>query len=369
MMFMSGARPINSGHSKIEVPHNGLALAMHESFCDWEDYLGRSEIMIANMYENWIMDTTHTAEQKQVMYEGVLGDAWDKICKFFRAIVEKIKSWFNAAVKYFQTVFMSNKKFLEKFKDEIENKDDADFHFSAHKWDFSAGKAASSDSKKVIEKAKAAFASATSKVKTAATVDPANKEGVSGLAGDADNISKWVKDEKKRIDAEMYKSLDKEGNGGVAKYKSALAKKLNGGDAKDCKGFGSKSMALSEMIDMVENGSDKISEVKDFADDISNAASDYADEVEKLVNEQTKDDTTDKSKWSKVINGCADVAKYALSYATAGADVYKEQLSACINECSSILRSFARYSVKESGSGYRQRRGDVSLMEAWTSNW
>lgn len=358
MMFMGGARPINGGYSREEVPHDGLALAMHESFCDWEDYLGKSEIMIANMYENWIMDTQHSAEQKQAMYEGVLGDAWEKIKSFFRKIGEKIKSWFNAAVKYFQTMFSSNKAFLDKFKDEIETKDDSKFEFKAHKWDWAAGSKAKGNSADVIKDAKEGFTKAVELIKKGA-----------GISNEADNISSWVKERKKQIDEKMYSGIGKEGSGGMSKYKTALTKQINGGEAKDCKGFGSKSLALSEMIDMVENGSDKLSEIKDFASDISDATSDYADDVEKIVSEQTKDDATDKSKWNKAVNGAADVAKYALSYATAAADVYKSELSTCISECSSILRSFARYSVKESGSGYRQRKGDVSLMEAWTSNW
>lgn len=362
MMFMSGARPIG-GYSREEVPHDGLALAMHESFCDWEDYLGKSEIMIANMYENWIMDTQHSAEQKQAMYEGVLGDAWEKIKSFFRKIGEKIKSWFNAAIKYFQTVFSSNKAFLDKFKNEIEQKDGEKFEYKAHVWNWKIADDSVSDSKKVIEIAKASFATAVSKVKAAAG------GGVSSMSEVGKAAVTEFKDEKKKIDAAMYTGIGKEGSGGMSKFKTALTKAINGGEAKEIRGMGKKGLSLSEMIDFVENGSDKISAIKDFADDISNATSDYADEVDKIVNEQTKNDATDKSSWNKGINAAADVAKYALSYATAAADVYKEQLSSCINECSSILRSFARYSVKESGSGYRQRRGDVSLMEAWTSNW
>lgn len=363
MMFMGGARPINGGYSREEVPHDGLALAMHESFCDWEDYLGKSEIMMANMYENWILDTQHSAEQKQAMYEGVLGDAWEKIKSFFRKIGEKIRSWFNAAVKYFQTVFSSNKAFLDKFKDEIEQKDGDKFEYKAHVWDWKVGDAAVGNSKAAIDAAKAAFTAATGKVKAAAGggVSSMNEVGKASVTE--------FKEEKKKIDAAMYKGIGKEGTGGMSKFKAALTKAINGGEAKEIKGMGKKGLSLSEMIDFVENGSDKTSAIKDFADDISNASSDYADEVDKLVNEQTKSDTTDKSAWHKAINAAADVARYSLSYATAAADVYKSELSTCINECSSILRSFARYSVKESGSGYRQRRGDVSLMEAWTSNW
>lgn len=363
MMFMSGARPIG-GYSREEVPHDGLALAMHESFCDWEDYLGKSEIMIANMYENWIIDTQHSAEQKQAMYEGVLGDAWEKIKAFFRKIGEKIKSWFNAAVKYFQTMFSSNQNFLNKFKDEITGKDGDKFEYKAHIWNWAMADSITSDSKKCIEIANNQFDSVAGLVK-----DDVGRGAVVGDVGKG--AVDWVKDKKKELDKIMYAKLKEgnSGNGGLSKYKTSLTKLINGGEAKEIKGMGKKGLSLDQMIDFMENGSDKTSAIKDFASDISDASSDFADKVDKLVGEQTKDSTTDKSSWHKGINAAADLARYSLSYATAAADVYKEQLSACINECSSILRSFARYSVKESGSGYRQRRGDVSLMEAWTSNW
>jgi hypothetical protein len=370
MMFMGGARPINGGYSREEVPHDGLALAMHESFCDWEDYLGKSEIMIANMYENWIMDTQHSAEQKQAMYEGVLGDAWEKIKSFFRKIGEKIKSWFNAAVKYFQTVFSSNKAFLDKFKDEIEQKDGDKFEYTAHVWNWKLGDEATANSKNVIDIAKKAFiAFAGGKIMR---VVGSNKnlegEDVHSMSGIAKAATEEAKAEKKKIDEAMYKGIGKEGTGGLAKYKTALTKSINGGEPKEIKGMGKKGLTLSEMIDFVENGSDKTSAIKDFADDIKEATDSYSDSVDKFIAANNKGGE-DKSDWHKVVNAAADVARYSLSYATAAADVYKSELSTCISECSSILRSFARYSVKESGSGYRQRKGDVSLMEAWTSNW
>jgi len=363
MMFMGGARPINGGYSREEVPHDGLALAMHESFCDWEDYLGKSEIMIANMYENWIMDTEHSAEQKQAMYEGVLGDAWEKIKAFFRAIRDKIKSWFNAALKYFQTMFSSNKAFLNKFKDEITGKDGEKFEYKAHIWNWSKADSLTADAQKCIDEAKTNFNAVVGLVK-----DDASRTEVASAGKGAQD---FVKNAKKKMDQIMYAGLKEgnSGNGGISKFRSSLAKLINGGEAKEIKGMGKKGLTRDQMIDFVENGSDKTSNIKDFADAISQASSDFADEVDKIVGEQTKDSTTDKSNWHKGINAAADLGRYSLSYATAAADVYKSELSTCISECSSILRSFARYSVKESGSGYRQRRGDVSLMEAWTSNW
>lgn len=360
MMFFGGARPIG-GYSKYDVPHDGLALAMHESFCDWECFQGQTKIMMANMYENWIMDTKHSESEKIAMYEGVLGDAWEKIKSFFRAIAEKIKSWFNAAIKYFRTVFSSNSEFLKRYKEEIENKEDEKFQFKAHKWDWDIADKQKDVAKKILDEAISEFQKAAAAITRKEDAETAKS-----------NRSSDTKIAKKNIDGEMYRGLKgaDAGNGGMSKYKTAFAKAINGGEPKDCKGFGSKSLSKDKMIEFMENGSDKTSEISDLASDITDKASSIADEVDKVVGERTKDDSSDKSTWSSAMNAAADVVKYRLSYATATANVYKEQLSMCINECSSVLRSFARYSVKEeSGSGYRQRRGDVSLMEAWTSNW
>lgn len=363
MMFF-GARPIMKGsYSNIEVEHDGLATAMYESFSEWEEFKGKFDIAMANMYENWIMDTEHTEQQKIAVYEGVLGDAWTKIKNFFKAIGEKIMSWIKSVIKFFQVQFMNDKSFIEKFKDQLEeDRDEEKFTYNAHIWAWDV--------------ADSILKTATDRIKIiAGTFDKTvNDYSNDNIKESSTDTSKKTKEEKKTIDKAMWTELkNADGTGGIAKFKTAYAKMINGGEAKSCKGF-NKGMKKDEMIKWLEDeANDKLENVKQAADDIKEATDEYSDKIDAVVSKHESDKDAEgkslKSNWSKAVTAAADLAKYALSYGTATTSTYEEQLKACSSECRSILNSYVRRSVKKESYGYRSNNNSISLMDSWSSSF
>lgn len=405
MMFV-GSKPLSSisNNNNIEVPEDGLALAIHESNMDWIQFQADQEIAVSNMYEHWIMDRGHTDEQKQAVYEGVISDIFEKIKKFFKFIAEKIKKWFQAVLKYFKTAFMSDKDFITKYKEELEGKEDEKFQFSAHKWDFDGV------GKKMFEIAKTTKNYISGLHKTITKWDAwkalgdtitKEKEGepevataslkrietyVNGIIMENSNdlaskMNAAVKAEKKKVAGQFLAAVRgaegvgnigqlAEGSGSESKFKEAFGKSLRGGEKKSCKGFGSgKSLSLSSMIEYVENQDDKLSEIKDLASEISDTASECSDNVDTIVADWKSKNSTatssDESDVRKVVKGYSEICRTYLNYSQYTCQVYESELKDCIRECSSILREFARYNA-ETKESYRPRRNtSSSLIENW----
>lgn len=354
MMFFNN-RPIGSASSSVEVEHDGLALAMHESFCDFEaDIKGAIPKALSNVYEMYITDTTHTVEQKTAVLEGVMGDAWEKIKAFFKKIAEKLKSWWNAALKYFQTIFSSNKSFLEKFKEDISGKDGSKFSYTGYTY----------DSKKSGEVMK--------KVNTAVKDAEGVFDRLSKLTdSEAEKVDENVKNEKKSIDKTWLGLIkDNVESGNVSKFKEALKKDWRGSkDKQEIKGF-KKGLSVSEMITLMEDGGDMVTNLKETADNIASASEDYADKVDSMVGKfrASEEDATKRANYSKIVTGASTVAKYTLSYATAALDVMKSETQEMISQSSSVLRSFARY--KPAKESYAPSTGNhTSLLETYAAGF
>ena len=207
---------------------------------------------------------------KQAMYEGVLGDFWQTLKNFFIKLKEKIISWFKAAWKYLQTLFLSNKEFIKKFKDEIENKEGEKFEYEMHLWNLNAFKEISSNTSageiaNLVEKM-------TSQIYGKAQKE--EKEGKQGkqeedtfetqlLHTEQAELNKTVKDMKKHLDTEFYKTIrnlksgssDNDGTGGtISKFKKLAGQYLMGSkEKKSIKGMGSKGLSASDMIEVIEN--------------------------------------------------------------------------------------------------------------------
>lgn len=428
-MIFANSVPLNSTrYNQYEVTYDGLSAAIFESTCEWETFKGDEEVIMANMYENWILDTDHTAEEKQAVYEGVLADIWENIKKFFIAIANKIKSWILAVIKYFKTTFLSDTEFIKKYKDEIEERDDDDFTFEAHKWNLEAitkAKETSEGVLKDINKDRAEVKTLADLIGGKETEYDTGKKNESNQAitthgggryqagiddGDdilndkdrasyatklrnADNTqNRLSEDELNKANAvtssktkALKKSIESKFSNLVRgvecsnkqKLQAGLAKLINGGEKKTCKTFSSgKSLSKEKMIEIVEDNdsSDLLEDIKTLADDIEQASKDTSDYVDTIVNSYTSKSTEhakDKSKVSKLVRFYTDLAKHRLDLAIAVVKTCEEEYRSCIKECSSILRTFARHTSKsekeaEKESYNRYRRGrSVSLLENW----
>ena len=357
MMFFK-QKPIAAAVSEsVNVEHDGLMEAIHESMCDYEyEIAGKLPVAMSNVYEMYICDTTKTEDQKLALMEGVMADAWEKIKAFFKKIAEKLKSWWNSAVKYFQTIFSSNKKFLEKFKDEITGKDTAKFKFTGYTYE---GHAKLNDVEKTVQ---GWIGSAKS-----------NFQALSNL--DSTKYDEY-KDKCKKAKADMDSAamkFAKEGgdskSGNVSKFKAGIIKTVRGGsEKKEIVGF-KKGLSLNEMISMMESGGDKIDNLKELATSVSDAADEYADLVDIAKSKLDKSlSGTEKSHASSIISAAADVAKYSLSYGTAACDAAKSLTSEIISHSSSVCRSLARFTPAKESYG-PQIGNKTSLLEAFSAGF
>ena len=369
MMFFK-QRPISeSYHGGIEtVEHDGLALAIHESMCEYETEISaKLPVAISNVYEMYICDTSHTTEQKVALLEGVLGDAWEKIKAFFKKIAAKLKSWWNSVVKYFQTMFSSNKKFLEKFKDEIESKDTEKFTYTGYEY----------SGLKYMDTVKT---SVSNSIKEALDSKKTVEDALKGYTQGSENtkaiedFKQAEKDAKKRIDTDMMKTAKNDntydGKGNVSKYKESYIKTVRGhSEKREIKNF-SKGMSVSDMIDYLENGDDKLSDIKDLNSEVTDAAEEYADAIDSLRSKvkDSSSEADDKTLANKGVTYMANVMKYQLSYGTAACDASKQLLSEIIDQSNSVLRSLARY--KPAKENYTpSSNNSTSLLEAFSAGF
>jgi len=362
--MFGNARPLGaSAGYGISVEHDGLGAAMYESWCEYHDIRGRAEVAMVGAYENYIMNTSQTEEQKVALFEGVVGDIWEKIKAFFKKIAEKIKSWWNAAVKFFQSHFQSDEEFLKKYKDEITAKDISKFTCSMYPWPKMTGglgslKEIASGVQKSIDAGEKYF-------KDISESKEVNKE----------NISDKIKEAKKIIDSESYKAAKEsapvDAKGGMGKFKTALTESYRGKSKKEKKGL-SGLLSVSTMISIIEDGKDVISDLKEAADTVAEAADGFADKVDAAVKARPGGDEGEaKGENTRIVNGAVEVAKYSLSYATAELEVMKSLASECMSECRSVLGAILRYSEpsKES-SGYTWGANNkTSLMDAFSAGF
>jgi len=79
---------------------------------------GSSEAEIASRYQDY-----------SVVTESMVKNAWDKIKKFFAKLWGKIKAFFKSAVQMFDSLWMSSKKFIEKYEGELKRRDLTGFKY------------------------------------------------------------------------------------------------------------------------------------------------------------------------------------------------------------------------------------------------
>lgn len=327
MLFknMAAKKDVLDNTQVIEV--DGLVEAIHESMCDFESNVhGAIPMILSNVYENFVVDNTKTVEEKTVLLEGVITEAFGKIKDFFLRLWNQIKSWFASAVKYLQTIFMTNKQFISKYGSELEGKETGKFTYKGYDWNPSALNTYSSKIASAGKEPKKAFDDAVKTINKSKDV-AATSKGYS------------VDEHKKAIDRAI-------GSRGVGDFKTELMKAARGRNEKhDITGF--KVASVKEMIEVITEGKEGMALLKEFSTVAQDNIASYADEVDKCRSAAEKDSATDRSNKMTYVNNAATVAKYHISYGVAFLDVAKNITKEMISEYSGALRSFARYSPKK----------------------
>ena len=327
-----------------EIEHDGLAMAMFESSREFSELQGGVPVALSNVYEMFVTDTSKTEEQKTAVLEGVMSDAWEKIKNFFKKIADKIRAWFKSVIKFFQTIFMSNKKFVEKFKEEILGKNSSKFTYQGHNWH--------NQNDSFVNK----FSAADSKVEAAFKL--AEEASKTGREMKSENTAYKIADKKKEIDQAL-------GVKSVGDMTTKMTKEITGGDVREIKNF--SVFNVSTMIKIIEDGKETIDNFKELADGVSETAESYSDKIDKLRSayESKNEDAAERSNFVAYANNAASVGKYLLSYQTAHINKWKELSQKMISECSSALRSFARYKPAKEDYIPEGASGSQSLLEAY----
>lgn len=312
--------------TEVEVEHDGLALAVHESFVEIEEVNGLLPVAMSNVYEMWAMDDTRPMDQKKAVMEGVIGDAGEKIKNFFKKLAEKIKAWWKSVVKYFRSIFSSNEAFLDKYEDELKNKasDANDFKYEGHEWK--------------VDKADEMLNKA---------IGYAEKYKLSPNGG---NLN--LKDEKKAIDTAL-------GAKSPSDFCTKLREAAGGKRTKTIRGF--SAVSVDTMIDCLrESGNKAVEDLEERASDLSSLLEKKGDDIDDAI-KAAKDDSKAVGD-QRVILGAT---KYAVSYATQAISAAKKLYSEAMSEYSGVLRSLLRFTTKAEKEEKKRVSESAGLLSVW----
>jgi hypothetical protein len=113
----------------------GLQMILAESAR--ESFQLRAGMYISDvMMEETVLEGAATPE---VLLEGFVKGSFDKIKRMFEALWAKVKSWFEAAKKTLQRIFLSGEAFIKKFKEEIRSASKKGFTYEGFKYTLDAG--------------------------------------------------------------------------------------------------------------------------------------------------------------------------------------------------------------------------------------
>lgn len=345
----------NSGFGRVggvvvdNVPEDGLDYAIHESFVEFEQLRSKTAIAFANVYEADMLDSTKDSAEKEAIFEGLVGDVFEKIKNFFKELGQKIKSWFMNVKRFFESYFMNNKKFVEKYRNELTSKDLSKFTFDGgHEWKLE-------QIKKFQDKADAGMKIAEDL--SASMLKIAEKDKF-----DKNEDMKGWNDQtvKDKIDhAVGYK--------GTGKLGEAMEKELRGKEKT------LKNVNIQNIIDYVTDMKDRLSSIEDDIEKIKNGCEEAVEKVEKFkdVASEAKvadDDKTGKAKKSTATTLAGRVAgwyKHALGYSQAIASKNQALTKQRAGEAMSICRAVLSYKpANESWSATRES-STASILDSY----
>ena len=328
MSFVFGVTSHAASSEVYWIEHDGLDLAMMESYNEFEDITGRVPLALSAVNEMWASDETTSVEDKEIALEGVIGDVWTKIKSWIKKIWAKLKEWFNKVVDYFKTFFGSAEEFISKYEEKLHAADTSKFVYSGHKW----GDIAAVIGKYDANKAKS--------VEKGIDTDRGSDDPKA-----LDEAAKKHRDYKKEIDKEM-------GCKSISDMKNKIRKEVGADKTVDIRGL-SGVASVGEMIKTVTDKSTTLSDLQDTVDAGENLLTDLENEVEaaKKIIEGTSDPSI-KAKKMALNNLMFSAGKYRVSYHTAIASLHKDLASEQANEYLSVLRSLARYKIRTSKEGF-----------------
>ena len=145
---MNGAANTDIVEEDYSIENNGHLVALAEAFdelAEINESLADINAQAIDAYADGYKDGGESGAQAAMeafvgtpVMEGFLGDAKDKIVNALKKLWAKIKAFFKSALAYFDAIFMSGKKFAEKYKDEINKKTLSGFKYEMFEYTLDA---------------------------------------------------------------------------------------------------------------------------------------------------------------------------------------------------------------------------------------
>lgn len=74
-----------------------------------------------------------------VLLEGFASDTWSKIKQVFQKLWDKIRAWFDKVITWFKVQFVSGKKFIAKYKEQLRKKSVKGFKYNGYHYKYDDG--------------------------------------------------------------------------------------------------------------------------------------------------------------------------------------------------------------------------------------
>lgn len=145
---MNGAANTDIVEEDYSIENNGHLVALAEAFdelAEINESLADINAQAIDAYADGYKDGGESGAQAAMeafvgtpVMEGFLGDAKDKIVNALKKLWAKIKAFFKSALAYFDAIFMSGKKFADKYKEEILKNDLSGFKYEMFEYTLDA---------------------------------------------------------------------------------------------------------------------------------------------------------------------------------------------------------------------------------------
>ena len=353
-MFFNNSHKNNTfgSHDVPEITHDGLDAACHEAF----SYISDVQSAIPNawvaMYESFNTDSSKTTEEKMVALESAGDGIFAKIKNFFKSIWDKIVGWWKSVVKFFQSMIMSDKDFISKYRKEITEKSKSKFEYQGYNFDDS-----------VLDDLGGRVDKITGIVKNSFDIEMKMSESDKMIKLKAEigaKIDKAKKDIERIADA-------RDGNySGSATAKKKLLREFRGktDSKKTIKEF--SHCTPEHMMDVLEGAKSALSDIQALQQDVTEAIKTYDDELDKAKSEYDKAgrEPSKKSAFISHVSRSIALAKHGLQYQTAFLSVAKDCRVEQHREYSSVLRAFVRFTPKKEAFGITE---SANILDSFTA--
>lgn len=282
----------------------------------------------------------------EVLLEGVVGDFFRKVWAMIQKLWGKIKAFFKAVYRYFETLFMSGEKFVKKYKKELEDKTATGFTYTAHKFDLKKGESFADQMSGKIDR------DMDEVVKRLDAVTKVAKMA----ASDSDGKEYKVEDEKE----EMLKVL---GVDSVSELVEKIREAYMSPEKEELKDF--EDVSKSDMIKTLMDKTKILNELSKDAKAIDDGFKKISKSLKDAQNKFETEDASVKEKIARHVNNYISGFKFSVTVNNTVVATKRDCVGKALKSFQSTLRSYLFYKpAKESFGGDEDYSAGSSLLES-----